>query len=871
MAVTASVAGLAAGTYRADVTVTATGASGSPRTIPVTLTVTDPPACPIPTGLVGAWGFDEASGTTATDASPTANAGTISGALRSTTGRFGGALSFDGVDDRVTVPDVAALDLTNGMTLEAWVNPTATAGWRTVLLKERPGNLVYALYGSSDSGRPSAHVQTPLESDTRGTAALAANTWTHLASTYDGTTLRLFVNGVQVSSRAVSGSMAASAGVLGIGGNGVWAEWFAGLIDEVRVYDRALTAAEIGTDMTTPVTCAGPPALSATPARLTFSATQGGASPAAKTISVSNPGGGTMAWTASEAASWLSVAPASGTNSGTVAVTPSVAGLAAGTYTADVTIAAAGVAGSPKTVAVTLTVDPPPPVLSVTPASLSFSGTAGGADPAAKTLTVANTGGGTMSWSVSETSAWLSVSTAADTVTVTPSTAGLAAGTYTADVTVSAPGATGSPKAIPVTLTLEGSPALSTSPAVLSFSATEGGSNPASKTISVANSGGGTLSWTASEDAAWLAVSPASGTNDGTVTVTPSITGLTAGTYTTDVTVSGAGSSNTIAVTLTVDPPAPPSLAVSPAGVTFTATQGAASPAAETVSVSNTGSGTLQVTAGSDASWLAVGPASATAPATLTLTPSTSGLAAGTYTATVTVTATTAGATGSPKTVAVSLTVNPAGTPGLVGAWGFDETTGTSVTDSSGTGHTGTLSGATRTTAGRFGRALSFDGVDDWVTVPDSNPLDLTTGMTIEAWIRPSAVGTDWRTVLLKEQPGSLVYALYAGDGTGRPATHVFTTADRGTSAATTTPPGSWTHLAATYDRSTLRLYVNGVQAASRSLTGSLRTSTGALKIGGNGIWPEWFAGLIDEVRVYNRALTAAELQADMATAVAGG
>jgi hypothetical protein len=62
-----------------------------------------------------------------------------------------------------------------------------------------------------------------------------------------------------------------------------------------------------------------------------------------------------------------------------------------------------------------------------------------------------------------------------------------------------------------------------------------------------------------------------------------------------------------------------------------------------------------------------------------------------------------------------------------------------------------------------------------------------------------------------------------------------------------------------------MRLYVNGVQVASRALTGSMRSSTGVLRIGGNNIWnDEWFAGLIDEVRVYNKALTAAEVQADM-------
>ena len=140
-------------------------------------------------------------------------------------------------------------------------------------------------------------------------------------------------------------------------------------------------------------------------------------------------------------------------------MTPSITGLAAGTYTTDVTVTAAGATGSPKTIPVTFTVDPPtPPALSVTPASLAFTATAGGADPAAKTLAVSNTGGDSMDWTASESATWLSVSPAsgtnAGTITVTPSITGLAAGTYTTDVTVTATGATGSPKTIPVTLTV---------------------------------------------------------------------------------------------------------------------------------------------------------------------------------------------------------------------------------------------------------------------------------------------------------------------------------------------------------------------------------------------------------------------------------
>ena len=62
---------------------------------------------------------------------------------------------------------------------------------------------------------------------------------------------------------------------------------------------------------------------------------------------------------------------------------------------------------------------------------------------------------------------------------------------------------------------------------------------------------------------------------------------------------------------------------------------------------------------------------------------------------------------------------------------------------------------------------------------------------------------------------------------------------------------------------------VNGVQVATQATTGAIKVSTGALRIGGNTIWSnEWFAGLIDEVRVYNKALTAAEITADMAKPV---
>jgi hypothetical protein len=70
--------------------------------------------------------------------------------------------------------------------------------------------------------------------------------------------------------------------------------------------------------------------------------------------------------------------------------------------------------------------------------------------------------------------------------------------------------------------------------------------------------------------------------------------------------------------------------------------------------------------------------------------------------------------------------------------------------------------------------------------------------------------------------------------------------------------------VAATYNGSSLVLYVNGTQVATRALSGSFITSANPLHIGGNAVWGEYFAGAIDEVRVYNTALTAAQIQADM-------
>ena len=87
----------------------------------------------------------------------------------------------------------------------------------------------------------------------------------------------------------------------------------------------------------------------------------------------------------------------------------------------------------------------------------------------------------------------------------------------------------------------------------------------------------------------------------------------------------------------------------------------------------------------------------------------------------------------------LTVTAAPAVAAGLVAAYGFDETTGSERRRRLGQRQrSARISGATRAATGRFGRALSFDGVNDWVTVPDANSLDLTTGITMSAWVNPT-------------------------------------------------------------------------------------------------------------------------------------
>lgn len=408
-----------------------------------------------------------------------------------------------------------------------------------------------------------------------------------------------------------------------------------------------------------------PPAIGASPLSLSFTAQQGGANPATQALAISNTGGGTLTWTASDDAAWLAVAPASGTGNGAVTVTALLGALATGTHNGTITLSATGASSVSIPVSLTVTAAPVPPAIGASPTSLTFAATQGGVNPANQTLTISNTGGGTLTWSVSDNAAWLTASpisgTGNGTVTLTAATGSLAAGSHTGTITIAATGATS--VTVPVTFAVAAPPTIGMSPSSLSFTAQQGGGNPAAQTLNISNTGGGTLSWSATPDTTWLAASPSSATGNGAVSVSVTTGILTAGSYTGNITLSATGaSSRTVPVTFTVT--AAPSISLSPTSLTYTATQGGSNPANQTVTLTNTG-GIANWIVSDTASWLSVTPPSGSSSSTLTAAVNTTGLTAGTYNGTITVSAT--GATS--RTVVVTLTVSAPTTYSVTLTW----------------------------------------------------------------------------------------------------------------------------------------------------------------------------------------------------------
>lgn len=210
----------------------------------------------------------------------------------------------------------------------------------------------------------------------------------------------------------------------------------------------------------------------------------------------------------------------------------------------------------------------------------------------------------------------------------------------------------------------------------------------------------------------------------------------------------------------------------------------------------------------------------------------------------------------------------------------LDETSGTFAADASGNGHNGTVvagSGTPEWVAGRKGNAIEIDGLTEprarRVQVTWSSSLAVTNQLTAMSWIRLRAIdtyehnivgrsgSTDWR-LLAKRSDKRITFIVDTGSSR---------TTLNGFAPGAGLTVGMWYHVAATYNGSYMRIYLNGAELANRSCSGNIQISGNASIPLGVGAFPRnattWeddFPGALDEVKIWKRVLTAAEILAEM-------
>jgi gliding motility-associated-like protein len=203
---------------------------------------------------------------------------------------------------------------------------------------------------------------------------------------------------------------------------------------------------------------------------------------------------------------------------------------------------------------------------------------------------------------------------------------------------------------------------------------------------------------------------------------------------------------------------------------------------------------------------------------------------------------------------------------GLVACYPFNG----NANDESGHGNNGVVTGATLTSDrnGNANKAYYFNGTSDYILAPNSSSLQPTSTLSVCAWVKPDVNANQWTPVLSKRYtPSSDPWNSYSIDGGAANNQKWLFSVSKGTagsqlSAITTQAANytSWTFLVGTYDGVSQKFYVNGVLDKTISSTGNIGYSTMGFYIGNNNELSQWFKGKIDDVRIYNRALSACEV-----------
>ena len=202
---------------------------------------------------------------------------------------------------------------------------------------------------------------------------------------------------------------------------------------------------------------------------------------------------------------------------------------------------------------------------------------------------------------------------------------------------------------------------------------------------------------------------------------------------------------------------------------------------------------------------------------------------------------------------------------GLAAYYPFDETSGTAIADLSGNANNGTMTnmdGATDHIPGVIGNGLDFDGADDHVVVPQAASLNFSTSHSMTLWVRPAAWPASGQNATFLAKRTFANYYFEMGD-TGLASGGFY---DGGTYRGFTAPGalalGTWYHLAAVFDDTgnTYKVYINGVEVLNTGAAWVPQVQVGNLYIGTLEASIQFFTGALDEIRLYNRALTAGEI-----------
>lgn len=207
-----------------------------------------------PETIAGAWLFEEGSGGTAKDSSGKGNDGSIEGGPKWVNGKFGRAMEFNGQTDYIVIKDADSLDL-NLMTVAAWVNLVSYAEDQRIITKEEGTGDPYSVYSLQGSGAGFTKLEfRPTLNGTRQRVAsdadLPLGQWTHVAATYDGEAVVLYIDGDVDKEQAATGDMMVNDKDVWIGASEFWTpRFFDGIMDEAVLFNVALSQDDIRTLM----------------------------------------------------------------------------------------------------------------------------------------------------------------------------------------------------------------------------------------------------------------------------------------------------------------------------------------------------------------------------------------------------------------------------------------------------------------------------------------------------------------------------------------------------------------------------------------------------------------------------------------------